>query len=64
MALAKIKDTDYLFSTARVRSVEKYMLTRERAEKMIDAKTTLDSLRVLNDINYLNGSEITYPNNY
>jgi len=64
MALAKIKDTDYLFSTARVRSVEKYMLTRERAEKMIDAKTTLDSLRVLNDINYGNGSEITDPNNY
>ncbi|WP_312702003.1 V-type ATP synthase subunit C [Sedimentibacter sp.] len=62
--MAKIKDTDYLFSTARVRSVEKYMLTRERAEKMIDAKTTLDSLRVLNDINYGNGSEITDPNNY
>lgn len=62
--MAKIKDTDYLFSTARVRSVEKYMLTRERAEKMIDAKTTLDSLRVLSDINYGYGGEITDPNNY
>ncbi len=62
--MAKIKDTDYLFSTARVRSVEKYMLTRERAEKMIDAKTTLDSLRVLSDINYGNGNEITDPHNY
>lgn len=62
--MAKIKDTDYLFSTARVRSVEKYMLTRERAEKMIDAKTIMDSLRVLSDINYGNGNEIIDPHNY
>ncbi len=64
MALAKIKDTDYLFSTARVRSVEKNMLTRERAEKMIDAKTTEDALKVLDDIDYGYGSEMTDPNNY
>lgn len=64
MDLAKIKDTDYLFSTARVRSVEKNMLTRERAEKMIDAKTTSDALRVLDDINYGNGSESIDPNYY
>ncbi len=62
MALAKIKDTDYLFSTARVRSVEKNMLTRERAEKMIDAKTTEDALRVLYDINY--GNEAIDVDNY
>ena len=58
MTLAKIKDTDYLFSTARVRSVEKNMLTRERAEKMIDAKTTEDALRVLDDCNYGNNDVI------
>ena len=62
--MAKIKDTDYLFSTARVRSVEKNMLTRERAEKMIDAKTTEDALRVLDDINYGYGNEAIAPNNY
>lgn len=62
--MAKIKDTDYLFSTARVRSVEKNMLTRERAEKMIDAKTTSDALRVLDDIGYGHGSEAVDPNNY
>lgn len=56
--MAKIKDTDYLFSTARVRSVEKNMLTRERAEKMIDAKTTEDALRVLDDCNYGNNDVI------
>ena len=58
MTLAKIKDTDYLFSTARVRSVEKNMLTRERAEKMIDAKTTEDALRVLDDCYYGSGDAI------
>lgn len=64
MALAKIKDTDYLFSTARVRSVEKNMLTRERAEKMIDSKTTEDALRVLDDCYYGNGNEMVEPNDY
>lgn len=58
MTLAKIKDTDYLFSTARVRSVEKNMLTGERAEKMIDAKTTEDALRVLDDCYYGSGDAI------
>ncbi|HBV67419.1 MAG TPA: hypothetical protein DEF04_04000, partial [Clostridiales bacterium] len=56
--MAKIKDTDYLFSTARVRSVEKNMLTRERAEKMIDAKTTEDALRVLEEISYGYSNEV------
>jgi V/A-type H+/Na+-transporting ATPase subunit C len=52
MTLAKIKDTDYLFSTARVRSVEKNMLTRDRLEKMIDAKSIDDALKVLYDCEY------------
>lgn len=62
--MAKIKDTDYLFSTARVRSVEKNMITRERAEKMIDAKTIEDALKVLDDINYGYGNEAVNANSY
>ncbi len=62
--MAKIKDTDYLFSTAWVRSVEKNMLTRERAEKMIDAKSTEDSLKVLDDIGYGFRDESINSNNY
>jgi len=64
MTLANIKDTDYLYSTARVKSIEKNMLTRERAEKMIDAKTTEDALRVLDDCNYGNGNEMVEPDDY
>ncbi|MGB4439495.1 MAG: V-type ATP synthase subunit C [Sedimentibacter sp.] len=62
--MSKIKDTDYLFSTARVRSIEKNMLTRERAEKMIDAKTNEDALRVLDDCNYGSGNEMVEPDDY
>ena len=62
--MAKIKDTDYLFSTARVRSVEKNMLSREKAEKMIDAKTTEDALRVLDECDYGYENELIVPNDY
>lgn len=64
MTLAKIKDSDYLYSTSRVRSIEKHMLTHERAEKMIDAKTIEDALRVLDDCYYGNGNEMVDPNDY
>ncbi|WP_326911093.1 V-type ATP synthase subunit C [Sedimentibacter sp. MB31-C6] len=62
--MAKIKDTDYLFSTARVRSIEKYMLTHEKVEKMIDAKTTEDALKVLYDSNYGDVNEQISVNDY
>lgn len=62
--MAKIKSTDYLFSTARVRSIEKYMLSRERAEKMIDAKNNEDALRILYDCNYGLGKDLVAPKDF
>lgn len=62
--MAKIKDTDYLFSTAWIRSVEKNMLTHERAERMIDVKSTEDSLKVLEDMGYGFRDESINSNNY
>lgn len=64
MTLAKIKDSDYLYATSRVRSIEKHMLTHERAEKMIDAKSMEDALRVLDDCYYGNGNELENYNDY
>ncbi len=55
--MAKLTGTDYIFSVARVRSVEKYLLTHERAERMIDAKTSEDAMRVLEECNYGFGIE-------
>ena len=62
--MAKIKDSDYLYSTSRVRSIEKHMLTRERAEKMIEAKSLEDALRVLDDCYYGYGNESAEFSNY
>ena len=45
---------DYVFATARVRSVEKNLLTREKVEKMVDSKTPADALKVLYDSDYDN----------
>lgn len=50
--MANLKQTDYLFSTARVRSVERNLLTKERIEKMIDAKTADEALKVLAECEY------------
>lgn len=55
--MAKIKQTDYLFSTARVRSIEKNMLTSERAEKMIDSKSADDAIKILYDCDYGYGKD-------
>ena len=35
----KLKDTDYLSISTRVRAMENRLLTRERMERMIDART-------------------------
>ena len=62
--MAKIKESDYLYSTSRVKSIEKHMLTHERAEKMIDAKTMEDAIRVLDDCYYGYSNEISDFDNY
>lgn len=64
MTLAKLTGTDYIFSVARVRSVEKYMLSHERAERMIDAKTAEDSIRILEECNYGYENEAVNPDDF
>ena len=46
------KDTDYLAISTRIRAMETKMLTRERMERMIDAKDTIDALKVLEECGY------------
>lgn len=45
-----IQDVDYLYATARLRALEKNMLTRRDLEKMLDAATFEESFKVANDI--------------
>ncbi len=50
--MAKIKDTDYLFLTNRIRALERSLLTRERMERMLDAPTAADAAKVLQECGY------------
>ena len=48
----KRKDTDYLFLSARIRSLERNMLTRARMERMLQAETAAESAQVLTELGY------------
>ncbi len=50
--MAKIRKEDFLFTTGRIRSLERELLGRERMERMIDAKTDEDALKILYDCGY------------
>ena len=43
----KLKETDFLSISARVRVMETRLLTAERMERMIDAKDAADAAKVL-----------------
>lgn len=46
------KDTDYLSISARVRVLETRLLTRERLERMVDARDDSEALKVLAECGY------------
>lgn len=48
----KIQDIDYLYSCARVKALEKNLISRERLERMCDAKTHEDAFKVLTECGY------------
>lgn len=50
--MARVKDSEYLFLTVRLRSLENQLLSRERMEQMLEARTMEEALRVLNDCGY------------
>ena len=50
--MSKIKDTDYLTISARVRAKETRLLTRERMERMLDARSGEESAKVLTECGY------------
>lgn len=50
--MAIIRKEDFLFTTGRIRSLERELLGRERMERMIGAKTDEEALKVLYDCGY------------
>ena len=56
--MAKIKDTDYLFLSTRVRAMENNLLNRERMERMLDASSVEDAAKVLQECGYAEMSQV------
>lgn len=48
----RIKDTDYLFLSSRLRAMENSLLTQARMERMLDAPTAEDAAKVLAECGY------------
>lgn len=46
------KDTDYLAVSARIRAMENRLLTRERMDRMIEARDTAEARKILSECGY------------
>jgi len=57
--MRKYKSNDYIFVTAFIRGKEKYLLSQEKVERMLDSKTPDDALKVLYELHYGEGLEDT-----
>jgi V/A-type H+-transporting ATPase subunit C len=53
--MKKYNSEDYIFASTYIRSREKYLLTQEKADRMLDSKTADDALRVLYELQYGEG---------
>ena len=50
--MSKLKDTDFLYISTRLRSMENRMLSRVRMERMLEARTDEDAAKVLSECGY------------
>ncbi len=48
----KIKDRDYLYASARVRTLERQLLGHDDAERMLEAESVADAVKVLSELGY------------
>ena len=48
----RIKDTDYLAISARIRAMENGLLTRERMEQVLEARTGDEAAKILQECGY------------
>lgn len=48
----KIKDTDYLVISARIKAMENSLLTRDRMEQMLETRSDEEIVRILQDCGY------------
>lgn len=53
------QDIDYLYISARIKSMENLILTRERMERMLDARTVEEASKVLTECGYGDFAQVT-----
>lgn len=54
-----MKDTDYLTISARVRALENSLLTRERRERMVDARSDEEAVKVMTECGYAEPEDLS-----
>lgn len=57
--MKQIKDTDYIFLSARVKAMERNLLSQERVDRMLDASTTEEAAKVLTECGYSEMNAVT-----
>ncbi len=57
--MAKIKDTDYLGLSARIHAMEGNLVTRERLDRMLEARTVEDAVKILSECGYEELNRVT-----
>ena len=48
--MSKIRDTDYLTISARVRAMENRLVTRERMERMVEARSDDEAVKTMQGV--------------
>lgn len=56
-----MKDTDYLSLSAQLRARENRLLTRERRERMLDARSDEEAVKVLTECGYAEPEDLSAP---
>ena len=62
--MIKINRDDYIYASARIRALENSLLTKDAIEKLIDAKTPEDCIKILTDRGFGGGAEIASPSQF
>lgn len=57
--MAKIKDTDYLSLSSRIHAMENSLLSRERMERMLDARSDEEAVKVMAECGYAELEKVT-----
>ena len=57
--MKQIKDIDYIFLSTRIKAMERGLLSKERIERMLDAPTTEEAVKVLAECGYSEMSTVT-----